>query len=366
MVHVLREEDDPPPFRPWRAAGTATLFLAVLFAALALLQPYSPLRYPPMLRDKVEYFERHKDEFDVLILGSSAIYRGIDPVLFDAELARRGHDLRSFNLAQPGMRSHHTDMLLRQVFATKPARLRWVLLDQPGWNWVMRERNHFTGKEIAWHSVDQTLSMSRTILLTDAPARERADRVLLHLKHMALKYLQVGQGVDYIAGLRRRFEEPLPEPDRLALDRGFLPLDRDVEGLGERPREAGRYRQFHQNLGPYYEEIEALRASRSQEGSLEHYNVGAVLRQIELIERFGATPVYVIPPVLEPHLPLYRLAASGEIPRLVAYNDPDADWPLFDPDNRFDRAHVDEQGAKIWTAMLAEDFARLLDEAAGD
>jgi hypothetical protein len=37
----------------------------------------------PSLRDKWAHYEKHKDEYDTLFIGTSRTYRGITPALFD-------------------------------------------------------------------------------------------------------------------------------------------------------------------------------------------------------------------------------------------------------------------------------------------
>ena len=78
-----------------------------------------------ILRD----FGREKDRYDLVFVGSSLVYRSIDPRIIDEELARAGFRVRSYNLGLPGMRPHEANALLRQVLATKPARLRWAVVE---------------------------------------------------------------------------------------------------------------------------------------------------------------------------------------------------------------------------------------------
>ena len=81
-----------------------------------------------------------------------------------------------------------------------------------------------------------------------------------------------------------------------------------------------------------------------------------------LIRRAGAEPIYLITPTARPTPELYRLAADGRVPRLLAFNDPERYPDLFTLGHRFDAEHLSTEGARRFSAALAARFARLLDD----
>ena len=116
-------------------AALYTLLCGVgFFGVSAAIRPLMPTPNEYGFDEKFEYFAEHKDEFDVLAIGSSRVWRGFIPEDFDAEMELRGESLRSYNLGVGGMRVWEMDYLLRQVLALKPAKLRYVFIEGGDWD----------------------------------------------------------------------------------------------------------------------------------------------------------------------------------------------------------------------------------------
>lgn len=96
------------------------LFLIGVGMAVAGIGWVVPSVEPPLLAERLSEFRKAADSYDVLFFGSSRVFRGIDPKVFDAEMAERGHPLRSYNLGFPAMRPHELNALLRRVLQERP------------------------------------------------------------------------------------------------------------------------------------------------------------------------------------------------------------------------------------------------------
>ena len=94
------KEDGPlrevPPVR----VGVAHVlwWLVVMIGCCVLIHGELPPAPQSWTTAKLEDFEKHKDEYDLIFLGSSQLYRHVDPVLFDKAFAEAGHPIHSFNL----------------------------------------------------------------------------------------------------------------------------------------------------------------------------------------------------------------------------------------------------------------------------
>ena len=61
----------------------------------------------PELDAKITHLEKNLAKYDTLFFGSSRIYRGFDPLVFDRDMAAHGERTSSFNLAfRTGSRVH--------------------------------------------------------------------------------------------------------------------------------------------------------------------------------------------------------------------------------------------------------------------
>ncbi len=76
-----------------------------------------------------QFFETHQDSFDIVFVGSSRIYHGISPRLFDQITAAAGHRWRSFNLGVDKMKPAACFALARRVVALQPRRLKYVFFE---------------------------------------------------------------------------------------------------------------------------------------------------------------------------------------------------------------------------------------------
>ena len=108
----------------------AVSFLAVTVAtyfAIAASGVGSP--YVEVLSDKVEHLQTNHDDYDVMFLGTSSVYRNVNPRDIDRRLAELGVPVRSLNLAVPGMNVVEADNLFAQIERLRPERLRMIVLE---------------------------------------------------------------------------------------------------------------------------------------------------------------------------------------------------------------------------------------------
>ena len=88
--------------------------------------------------------------------------------------------------------------------------------------------------------------------------------------------------------------------------------------------------------------------------------------QVAAIRRAGAVPIHLITPTARPTPALYRLAETGRVPHLLAFNDPLAYPDLFIEERRFDAEHLTTEGARRFSRLLAARLTQLaLAPAAG-
>lgn len=334
-------------FRTVQAAGS--------FAVTAMLVGHiAP--YPEMgpVDDKLRFFEAHRDEYDVLFFGSSRVYRGIVPAAFDAEMARRGAPVRSFNFGADGMDSHETAALVRRVLALRPQRLRWVVVELDRWSAELPPENRFKRRAVFWHDREETASVLRTLARADVSAERRLELATTHLLHLAARTTAAGRGRGLVASVRARFgtgrragREAAAE---LARSAGFEPFS---QGAYRTPSHHPFRRRFLEGLPDYRRAVARLPAANRAAAGLDGYNVEAVAHQVAAIRRAGARPVHLITPTARPTPELYRLAEAGHVPILLAFNDPAAYPALFAEERRFDAEHLTTEGALHFSRLLA-------------
>ncbi len=329
------------------------LIFAVSFAAVSwtagALDPA-----PSFIRPKLEYLDEHGEEIDLVFVGSSRLYRGVIPAVFDAELARRGHRLRSFNLSMVAMRPHEANAVLRRMLDMHPGRLRYVVIELADWTPVIMPSNRFSERATGWHDTPETRSVLRSSWLAGSSLAERLSLMWNHLLHWGAHVLHVGRGPAVVGSLlgadAHAGAHADARADRAALRarRGFAPFTAAEyrQGLTGHNR-----RQLVDDLAGYRAEVARIAAGNRGPGGGPAYNVSSLERQVRLVEEAGAVPIYVVPPGIEATPQLLR--QGSRVPVLLAFNDPERYPELYRVDRRFDRRHLNTAGARAFSTELA-------------
>ncbi|MGI8955391.1 MAG: hypothetical protein ACR2II_00540 [Chthoniobacterales bacterium] len=272
------------------------LFFAIVLGAAAV----EPLAAQQLSPDSPRWlwFEKHKDNFDIVFLGSSRIYHGVSPKLFDRVAAEHGQRWRSFNLGVDKMRPAATLALARRVLELQPRNLKYLFFE-------LQTRS---GPGAA-KTNDESDSAS-----PQSP--------------QTLGWLQAALGGSP-SGIG-------PYGD------GFNPLNKTMTEQ-MRPNYERRLRSAREHTAPRRMDPEM----RSELSSLVR----------ELAAR-NITAVFVVAPSLRAARGSGVDAPSGSL--LFSFDDLDHYAALYDEANRPDAEHLNSRGAEIFTRTLAQQFAQAL------
>lgn len=135
---------------------------------------------------------------------------------------------------------------------------------------------------------------------------------------------------------------------------GFLALE---DSLG---RDHPRHQTFLADPTQFYRLLDEVDAALPATGNLRPEKPQFLSSLARAIEAAGAVPVFLIPPRLAADLDLIATYEAGYIPHLIAFNDPSAYPELHAIERRFDIAHLDTEGAWLYTRHIADRFRRLV------
>lgn len=321
---------------PATAARASPLRLGLIFGsslllACLLLGQSLPPRHLAEVSNKLEYFDHHFAEFDTLFIGSSRIYHGISPKVFDAETGREGCPTHSFNLAANDMKPPESFEMLRQSLRLHPVRhifLEWTKLQIDPHGPLQT-----TARDVAWHNARWTWSVLREV----AGGRRRH----LYCYHASeLWRIHLSLGLQNLVNLGRAHDLMIPSDDAWQLSKDLGPArdgycPRDAHAWSDEPIFQKRVLQIEQGLAA----IEWLDDPKLTE---------LVIRLSEECKQHGTQLLLVIPPSLisvpqpPPNIPLF------------VFNDPNRYPLLFSTSLRSDWEHLDEHGA----IEFSRDFAR--------
>ncbi|MEO1994646.1 MAG: hypothetical protein ABGZ17_05165 [Planctomycetaceae bacterium] len=328
---------------------TRQCLLATLSFSL-VIQTLRPERSSDhFLSAKQRYFSEHKDEFDILFIGSSRIYRAFDPLRFTEQLSPAS-DLKAFNFGVGGLRPHELDHLLRTLLESRPQRLRYVLIELMDWSPSLPIGLESHQRTVDWHTLSATWQACRTEGLSNNHWWTRILSCQQHLALAACRLINHGNGP-------RRWREwtDRETPDTITetqLDNGhgFVALDRETTN---RFRER-RQRFLSHYYGIFLEQILAIETTNRLHGNLSRFNIQAQRDQQSWLLQQGLKPIYVIPNVRWGTPSLNCLESQEILSDVVTMNHPKRFPALYQPNHYFDRGHLNQVGAKSFSQILAD------------
>ena len=327
----------------WNVAAAAAAFV---FTCL-VLHAFLPAPDIGDLSAKLRFFALHKDEFDTIFLGSSRIYNGIAPSIFDQVLAENGVRSRSFNFGGGGMYPAEEFHILEQILALHPRNLKRMFLeiDDLQVSWVAGDNP--SQRVVAWHDTKTTVLVARKMLNLDV--REPLARKLRRLRkarHSLARHAMLwarnisneGRAFDlaesFAHGDQKDREKLGPKLD------GHFPTDEVMSGEAELTYERELAREPARNGGDV---------------ALDRYADQAYRHYARRLRRLGVSPVFIVAPAL----PQFPSKFSGPPPGLVlAYNKPSLYPDFYHSSVRVDVNHLNSTGAARFSTLVALDFLR--------
>ena len=346
--------------RRYLNAGLAALGFVVI---CALLQAALPFPEIGVVASHLRYFKKHGDEFDTLFVGSSLTHHQISPAIFDRVMAERGHPTRSFNFGVDGMLVAETSYVLERILATRPANLKWVILE-----FDELETRPFAGAEgsrrdVYWRDWkrtslvlqklfehDQTKSMAfegEVAVMPEAGRHEMSLRKLLafHLKLFGKNLANVSRRAD-LAWWGSHFWKPDKMPDDLGPNGdGWVPLNQDIPEE-RKPGYRARLDQEGRGRGDRF-------ITRATERAYREMARG--------IRNAGATPILIGMPVLS-QVRLGFRPDSGITASVLSFNDEQTYPGLYRPEMHAEEIHLNHRGSEEFSVLVAQQFAGLLDQ----
>lgn len=312
----------------------------------------TPWTRDEVLEAKLEHFRKHKDDYDVVFFGSSRLLRAFSPREFDRELEERQRTVRSFNFGLEYSRPHEVDALIERILALHPRRLKWVFVEVMDWTPTILERLQFHDRTLDWHTFRQTVSACRSIWRSNLPFDAKQKWIGTHWAQLAAKYTHYGDGCRRLAG--PYLSEGRHQTWRRIIDRGrgFISLDQERD-----QKYLGRRREFlTDDFRIFANQVRQIDATNRESGHLEQFNLPAQRYQQQMIRDAGMTPIFVIPNLRWGTPSLNRLFLDGHLEHGFTFNHPSQYPNLYRRDRYYDRGHLNREGAREFSRLLAERF----------
>lgn len=339
-----------PGLRRW---GLAALGAAAFAATAALVRAAVPWPGEGALGARWETYRAHAAEIQLVAVGSSHVARGFDPAVFDAEMARLGHPLRSYVLAADNMQPVEADFVLRRAAAQPHAALRFAVIELLQFAPRGMLKDHaFTDRAIHWHDGVSLRGALRRVLASGEPRGEKARLAWLHVQHAGWRFSGLGR-IDRIASRWWTPEDPLDRA--VAAAGGFEALDDRPDAAAERVR-----MRFLATADAYLASLEEIDVRNRVPAPAPAVDAALLREQVAWLRRAGIEPVYVIPPIPSATPALRGIFTAPDDPLVLAMNAPGEFPTLFAVEHRYDAAHVNRAGAAELSRIVAQRIAAQL------
>jgi hypothetical protein len=341
---------------PATLVGVVAFVLTGLLLGLAAPTPEGDPRIA-VLSQKLEHLRRHGDDFDLLLVGSSRFHYSIDPALLDAEAARQGCRISSYNMGVQGLNPPELRHLLAELAAIRRPRWQWVLLErlpEPGGSFFERGTNR-----ASWAMRDlDDLRIGLTSILT-AP-----NRFLIRAydaTHMLGLFVYNRLGIGQLGGLIGRPSDAELPTDGYLVDlsrRGYVPMEEEID-----PVLHARVAAIdHANLARHLSEARAQDGTFAPLSELRAGHFAELLAQArEVAPRVGLvlmpkSRARWIPDALaiEDAILAGRLSADA----VVNFDDPRRHPRFYRPEAWYDEDHVTLPHVRSLTRSLAGELCR--------
>lgn len=343
-------------------------FLVLLITMCALLQQFrDPFWGNEVHRYKLDFLRHSAAEFNTVFLGSSRVYRQLDPALFDAEMA--GFDTASFNLATPATFNPEIYYLYERLLEDPLLDLDYAVIEL---NAIRKPQASilFTPRNFYWRDLPNTLYIGRYLLADEASGGagwqdfEPHARSLIY--NLAFRYLSLGfDGV---------FKPEYSDATRHALgpDRnGLFLLERELvlvrAGVMESenldlPSRVQRRDEDMRVVRRRAARVEKIAARRNRTYSFNPIHLARLQDLLSQSESRGIRLLYLLSPRggVRAHFQLQALKSALPPNTVIDLSNP-AEFPEFhSPEYSFDRAHLNTEGSRLYTRAIASQAKKIL------
>lgn len=310
---------------------------------------------------KLEGLEHRRANCDLLVLGSSQVFRGFEPVIFDETTAGSAVPTQSFNMGMPGTTPAESYSILRRIAADPPTNLKWVLVEADGVARVNDQGTYLTAKSIAWHDLATIPLLVDYFGDLDLAWDVRAKALWRNVVGCTYHELGMGRGVPIVEGGLGLGPK---EEDRYEL---LGPLGDGFHTIIDNPGPGARSRRNHYlaNRKEIHKRWRQRVAGRVRPKDPMLSALPFFKRLEELGDSMGVQVLFYTRVGSYDGRAIVDLAEAGLVRHLLRLDDAEAYPEVLDPAYLYDNSHYNRRGSKIFSRYLAQAFVDYVGQLEG-
>ncbi|MEY2504746.1 MAG: hypothetical protein QOG27_1026 [Verrucomicrobiota bacterium] len=328
-----------------RPFGYFLIALAGFCASALGLRLLLPAPQIDGISPKIQFIREHRDEIDTLFIGSSRVYHGVNPSVFDAITAGASVPTHSYNFGVDAMLPPETFYVADQILAARPRKLRWVFIELDDVQVTVSPEHARTQRALSWHDWPRTWIVVRKLLNLDAHDKWKQKRTRILQNRNAL--------ATHLGLLLKRFANN----GRVFDLTHWYPQEADASQLEYEPKGDGYAPTMVPMDGERRARYEAWVASdpaSAKPREVDRYTDQLFRHYVEKFRSIGVTPIFFVTPGTTKFVPSKFIGAQPAA--VMAFNDARAFPSLYLASSRIDEAHLNAIGADEFTRLLALRF----------
>jgi hypothetical protein len=299
---------------------------------------------------KYEYFRDNQDRFNTLVLGSSRIYRSINPEVFDDLLS--DYQTATFNFAAPAIFNPEIYYLYEKLLESVEAEsLKYAFIELQPLNYI-RSKKLGTINNYYWHNLKYLITSTAYTFRSNYSFDEKIELI----NSYSISYIfNTLFGHKALTSTHLRYQDRFLGPN----DDGFYSLNDEMNEIGGDNGYRKRYKAFLKDPSVLEKKITIANkhfSERNYEQFINEVHLAILLELIEKSTRMGVHLVFIIPPKLDSYNELLALKERLPSEHILEIANPKEYPELYQADYSFDLGHLNEKGANLFSEFFANEF----------
>ena len=302
--------------------------------------------------ERAETFHSLSGQTNTVFIGSSRIFRHVDPALFDQHTGAK-----SYNLGFAGMFPYRSYQYLEYLNLKENEDVKNIFIElspiaRLGENFNTDPFIYSINLDQYYEVIDFTLNSQYNSLLK---AKYLGGYSLLFF----YKYFGIGSA-KYLNQYMWGPSLQTSETEKTNYHNGYISLDEDYARKGDnyadlKNRNEGFLNNYEKELEAYiqaYHEVKNIEVDMSQDEFTSY-----VIDQAEALIKKGKNVYFIISPRQEYDDLYYLLSQKKKLEKeyaIIDFSNPADFPPLYTKEYSFDRVHLNKRGAELFTEELAE------------
>lgn len=340
------------------------IFFTLSGALSSIFSSYASTLSDPVITAKYNYFLKHKDKYNTIFFGSSRMYRGFSPSIFDDEMRKRGFKSRSFNFGAPSLVPPESYLYIKKILDSNPKNLKIIVIELHTLKTIIESNQIHVPRYIYWHNLKNTAFVISALIESNVTFKEKAVNIKTHLMQFAKNMVNLGKGLMFLKAIARGKMQSEGNLAKLGpeLD-GFYPRDADDDA------QVVKVGKMFQHGREAYEKIiseltTSIKNNTYDKKMLSTAGEMALSDILEKIRDNNIEPIIVLLPTVRKYM--YGLMNYGKDKsgvRILKFHNPVNSPEIYKYENHWDNDHLNLNGAEIYSAILAKDFSYLLENS---